>query len=134
MARKYESLWHRLCAHIEVCRYTGCWDWTGPTRRHGGGHRPALTRWIPGKGARNFNAARLMCELVHGPAPTPEHEASHLCEEIRLESNWLCICPDHLIWETKKENMARMWATRRAEADCDIDTPGITTNTIEAPF
>jgi hypothetical protein len=51
-----------------------------------------------------------MCELIHGPAPTPEHEASHLCED-----EWLCVNPDHLIWETKKENMARQWERRRRE-------------------
>jgi hypothetical protein len=76
--------------------------WIGARRRHGGGERPALSFWVPGKGSRKKNAARVMCELVHGPAPTPEHEASHLCTD-----EWLCICPDHLAWETRVENEAR---------------------------
>jgi hypothetical protein len=98
---RYASLWDRLCAH---CREDGgCWTWTGPLRRHGGGERPALSMRVPGvQNPRNFNAARLMCELFHGPAPTPEHEASHLCLD-----NWLCIHPWHVVWETKKENIAR---------------------------
>lgn len=120
-------MWHRLCSHVRICPATNCWDWVGPTRRHGGGHRPAITQRVPEKGPRNFNAARIMCELVHGPAPTPEHEASHLCED-----NWLCVCPDHLLWETKRENMARQWARRRQELACDIDARGEVTT--ECPF
>lgn len=132
MPRSYESLWHRLCAHVEVCEFTGCWNWVGTTRRHGGGHRPALTKWIPEIGARQHNAARLMCELIHGAPPNDGQlwEASHLCDE----SNWLCVCPDHLIWETKRENMARMWAARRNEQLLDLDLPGHRPGTLEAPW
>lgn len=98
---KYASLWDRLCANC--CEEGGCWTWIGPVRRHGGGDRPAVSRRVRGvEHPRQFNAARLMCELMHGPAPTPEHEASHLCID-----NWLCIHPWHMIWETKKENIAR---------------------------
>ena len=121
----YPNLYDRLCAH---CFLDGnCWTWIGPVRRHGGGDRPAIS--MRKRGAKHpttdramhatqKNAARLMCELFYGPAPTPEHEASHLCED-----NWLCVHPWHLCWETKRENMARMWAKRRAEArgDHDID-------------
>lgn len=69
-----------------------------------------------------------MCELFHGPAPTPEHEASHLCDQ-----NWLCVMPFHLIWETKKENMARMWKKRRTESACDINA-GIKADPNQIPF
>ena len=123
----YESLWHRLCAHVRIEGW--CWTWVGPTRRHGGGNRPAVSlRVSEVPHPRQHNAARLMCELIHGPAPSPEHEASHLCED-----NWLCICPDHLIWETKRENMARMWARRREEMQCDINA-GEPANPMECPF
>lgn len=76
---------------------------------------------------RNYNAARLMCREIHGEPPTPMHEASHLCND-----EYLCICPDHLIWETRKENMARHWIRRRAEAVADIHERGEVTT--ECPF
>jgi hypothetical protein len=113
--RAYADLYARLCAHCKEDK--GCWTWTGPTRRHFGGNRPAISMRKPsvkhpvtGMAANpsQKNAARLMCELFHGPAPTPLHEASHLCED-----NWLCVHPFHVIWETKKKNMARMWERRR---------------------
>lgn len=129
-------MWDRLCAHIVIEGL--CWTWVGPTRRHGGGHRPAVSMWIPEKGGtRNFNAARLMLEMTHGPAPLG-HEASHLCLD-----NWLCICPDHLCWETKKENIARRnarfaWATDQEsnpDHDPDLFMPGLRAEPLEkAPF
>lgn len=127
---RYASLWDRLVAQIRI--EGDCWTWTGPVRRHGGGHRPAVSMRTPGGGRatppRQYNAARLMCTLIHGPAPTPEHEASHLCLD-----NWLCICPDHVLWETRKENAARLTARRRGEAlEIDYDTRGEVAT--ECPF
>jgi len=104
MPAKYPSLWDRLVANITIDDL-GCWIWIGPVRRHGGGVRPALSLRVPGvPHPRQFNAARVMTELVHGPAPEG-HEASHLCED-----EWLCVCPDHLIWETKTEEGVREFA------------------------
>ena len=127
---RYESLWHRITANIRI--EGDCWTWTGPVRRHGGGDRPALTMRVPGGGRathpQQHNVARVVCELIHGPAPDRGYEASHLCED-----NWLCVCPDHLLWETKKENMARQVARRRAAAlEPDIDVRGVVTS--ECPF
>jgi len=136
MRAPYESLFDRLCTYVRIEGW--CWTWTGPVRRHGGGDRPALTvrragekHPVTGRQANpaKRNAARLMCELIHGPAPGPEYEASHLCND-----NWLCICPDHLIWETKRENMARMWKRRREEAELDLSIPAPKYETMEAPF
>lgn len=130
---RYPDLFSRLVAHVEIDPYTDCWTWTGPTRRHGGGHRPAISMRTPGAGREGHplqrNAARLMCRAVHGLEPTPAHEASHLCPD-----NWLCVCPDHLIWETKAENMARQWARWRDERALDLDAPCERPGTIEAPF
>lgn len=127
---RHASLWDRLTANIRI--EGDCWTWTGPVRRHGGGHRPAVSLRTPGAGAaahpKQYNAARVMCELIHGPAPEG-HEASHLCGG----DNWLCVSPDHLIWETHKENCARRSADRMREAfEPDLDARGVTS--IECPF
>lgn len=49
-------------------------------------------------------AHRKMCELAHGPAPTPEHEAAHGCGN----GHGGCCHPEHLRWATHAENMADM--------------------------
>lgn len=125
---RYASLWDRLVANIRI--EGDCWTWTGPVRRHGGGHRPAITVRAAPRPAhpKRLNAARVMCELVHGPAPGPEYDASHLCLD-----NWLCICPDHVLWETKAENRARLTARRRSEMlEIDYDERGEIA--VECPF
>jgi hypothetical protein len=48
------------------------------------------------------NACPVMCEMAHGPKPTPEHEAAHSCGKGHLG----CINPRHLSWKTPKENAA----------------------------
>ena len=103
---RYANLYARLVANTaEPENDQACWTWTGPTRRHGGGHRPALSIRIPGAprtvGPRNHNAARLMLDLL-GELRDPTLEASHLCK-----GNWLCINPDHLIAESKQDNIHR---------------------------
>ena len=47
-------------------------------------------------------AHRVMCELAHGPAPSPKHEAAHNCGNGRGS----CVHPGHLRWATHKENEA----------------------------
>lgn len=51
------------------------------------------------KGKRMY-AARAMCELVHGPAPSPAHEAAHSCGN----GHDGCVHPQHLSWKTRQEN------------------------------
>ena len=41
---------------------------------------------------------RLVCEKVHGTAPSSKHQAAHSC------GNRLCINPNHLRWATRSEN------------------------------
>lgn len=136
---KYASLFERLCAHVEIEEHTCCWTWVGPTRRHGGGHRPAICMRVPGGGRaahpKQHNACRVMCEVIHGPPPFEGAEASHLCDD-----NWLCISPDHLVWETKQENLKRRDAKLRDERAMDLDVPlapigtAARPGTVEAPF
>lgn len=45
-------------------------------------------------------AHRLMCELAHGPAPSPDHEAAHSCGR----GHQKCVNPNHLSWKTRSEN------------------------------
>lgn len=45
-------------------------------------------------------AHRVACEIAHGPAPTPKHEAAHLCGNGHLG----CVSPRHLAWKTRAEN------------------------------
>jgi hypothetical protein len=44
---------------------------------------------------------RMMCELVHGPAPSPDHEAAHSCGNGHMG----CAHPKHLSWKTRSENL-----------------------------
>jgi hypothetical protein len=43
---------------------------------------------------------RVVCEHVHGPAPTPKHHAAHSCGKGHLG----CCAPNHLRWATAQEN------------------------------
>lgn len=49
---------------------------------------------------KNRKAARVMCEMVKGPPPTPQHEAAHSCGR----GHHGCIDPRHLSWKTRAEN------------------------------
>ncbi len=51
---------------------------------------------------KNKRASRVMCELVHGPAPSPKHHAAHSCGK----GHQGCVSPKHLSWKTPKENAA----------------------------
>lgn len=65
------------------------------SRDHGGYAR------IVDEGVQRL-ASRTMCTLVHGPAPTPEHQAAHSCGNGHLG----CISPAHLRWDTVVGNHA----------------------------
>ncbi|SOC45767.1 hypothetical protein SAMN05892877_117156 [Rhizobium subbaraonis] len=43
---------------------------------------------------------RLVCEAVHGPPPTPDHESAHSCGK----GHEGCCAPNHLHWATTSEN------------------------------
>lgn len=47
-----------------------------------------------------LRAHRVMCELAHGPAPSPAHHAAHSCGNGHLA----CVNPKHLSWKTASEN------------------------------
>lgn len=51
---------------------------------------------------RQYKAHRFMCELAHGPAPSPRHQAAHSCGNGHLG----CVNPNHLSWKTAGDNQA----------------------------
>jgi hypothetical protein len=73
---------------------TACVTWPFSTDGRGYG--------ILGYNGDHYKAHRLMCELTHGPAPTPTHQAAHSCGHGHLR----CVNPRHLSWKTPVENMA----------------------------
>lgn len=52
-------------------------------------------------GGRGSSACRLLCALVHGEPPTPDHEAAHECGNGHLG----CVNPRHLVWKTNPQNV-----------------------------
>lgn len=55
-------------------------------------------------------AHNVMCELVHGPAPSRNHMACHECGNGHLG----CVHPKHVFWRTHAENMRDMVRHGRA--------------------
>lgn len=47
-----------------------------------------------------LRVTRIVCAAVHGPAPTPEHQAAHSCGN----GDGGCTNPHHLRWATPTEN------------------------------
>lgn len=46
------------------------------------------------------NVHRLLCEAIHGPPPTPDHQAAHSCGNGGLG----CSTKRHLSWKTRIQN------------------------------
>ena len=53
--------------------------------------------WV---GKKCMTASRVICELVNGPAPSPNLDAAHSCGKGHLG----CVSPSHISWKTKVEN------------------------------
>lgn len=71
---------------------SGCLTWPFALHRDGYGN-------LKFDGS-TIGAHRLMCEFVHGPAPTGNHQAAHSCGNGHLG----CVNPRHLRWATPAEN------------------------------
>lgn len=55
---------------------------------------------VVGVNGQLFKAHRLMCEIAHGPASSPDHEVAHSCGR----GHEGCVNPKHLSWKTRSEN------------------------------
>lgn len=51
---------------------------------------------------KQWLVSRKVCTIVHGPAPTPEHEAAHSCGQ----GHEGCCTKGHLSWKTPVQNAA----------------------------
>lgn len=56
--------------------------------------------WMPERSSRLV--CRLVCEDIHGPAPTDTHQAAHICGNGHLG----CCSPKHCVWKTPIQNNA----------------------------
>jgi hypothetical protein len=72
-----------------------CLPWPFHTGRDGYGR-------VHRENGRLTTASRLMCEIAHGPPPSPTHEAAHSCGK----GNRGCTNPRHLRWDTPTGNHA----------------------------
>lgn len=70
-------------------------------------------------------AHRVLCEMVHGLPPTPEHEAAHSCGN----GHGGCVNPKHLSWKTRSENQR----DRRAHGTHRTCPPGASRFKLTAP-
>jgi hypothetical protein len=87
---RYSKTYNWLVAHMGV-RQTDCllWPYSVDVEGYPKGRRHGAV----------FLGNRLMCELAHGPPPSPKHLAVHSCDVPT------CVNPAHLRWATQKENM-----------------------------
>lgn len=100
----------RLWAKVRIPNnLDACWPWEGATSlKRYGERRPAF--W---DGGRSVNPARVICEMLFGPAPYKYH-AGHTCP---TGENKLCVNPRHLEWQSPFQNRLRRDSARRATAD-----------------
>lgn len=80
-------------AHVEHVG-EACLIWPFATNTDGYG--------VISAGGHRLRVSRAICELAHGPPPTPDHEAAHSCGR----GHEGCVHPGHLRWATHAENMA----------------------------
>jgi hypothetical protein len=92
-----------LLRYIEevVLPYRGadCLRWPFGTIKPREGREYAGTVTI---GSEHVLVTRYVCEKVHGPAPTADHEAAHSCGK----GHEACVNPGHIIWKTPSANQA----------------------------
>ena len=81
--------------HMLDRMWDDCPKWPFYRNEHGYGE-------ITYRGGRGVRVHRIVCELVNGPPPTPQHEAAHSCGK----GHEGCFGASCLSWKTRVENAA----------------------------
>ena len=83
-----------ILAHLD---YSGddCLTWPFAKCRRSGSAQMTIKR-------KTVNPARVICQLIYGPAPSPLHEAAHSCGK----GHKACVHPKHVRWASHEENEA----------------------------
>lgn len=119
MARSKALEWLR--AHQDHPNKDNCLIWPfGRDRREG---RAAVKE----DGVRRL-AHRVMCRMVHGPAPTDKPQTSHSCGNGHLG----CVNPHHLSWANNSENQLVRYAQGRTGGKARGNKSQFTPEQIEA--
>lgn len=108
------DLWARILSMVDITQPTECWRWTGYLNPRTGYGQITLSQPVQDFLAmpRISTVPRLVCTLVHGPAPEGM-VVLHLCHQRD------CCAPHHLRWGTQRENNQMAWDggnQRRGEA------------------
>lgn len=82
-------------AYLQAHMWDDCPRW--PFYRHANGYGEMTYG-----GRRGVRVHRLVCEIAHGPPPTPDHEAAHICGK----GHEGCFGATCLTWKTRLENVA----------------------------
>src|SRR5258708_162153 len=80
-----------IMAHVDYDG-DGCLPWPFATDTHGYG--------MFGANGEHHKAHLFMCQQMHGPRPSPKHQASHSCGQ----GHKACVHPKHVSWKTRSEN------------------------------
>ena len=81
-----------------VLKYSGDVCLTWPFARSSAGYGKLF------RSGKSDLVSRIVCEIVHGPAPTEESVARHLCGK----GHEACCSPGHLVWGTVAQNSQDM--------------------------
>lgn len=104
------SFWDRFWAKVDPASMAdlfACWIWIGATVWSRGKLAKYGKIW---RDRRHVLAHRAVCELYHGPPPTADHEAGHICP---AGENSLCVNPAHVEWQSPEENYQRQKENRK---------------------
>ena len=89
-----------------------CYRWIGTTAGKDG-NRLGTIRIGARKDGKYATVPRIVCEEVHGPPPTPKHQAAHNTPNGCIGS--LCVNGEHLRWATAHENHMDVPAEERSD-------------------
>lgn len=105
---------HRGYPHDEFCLI---WPFARESR---------VGRGMMGHNGKQAWAHRVMCEMVHGPAPADKPQAAHSCGN----GDQGCVNPRHLSWASNSENQRQRYAHGRGNPNANGNVGRFTTEQI----